>query len=449
MLPGLIAFAVLLAGVAVYFWWQRRPLAPGALTRRAPFARLMGLRRSTVFALLVVLVILCVGSVYLVGSVWKARSGKQAQKTQTPPPPAAGSPSAAFLDKFPKDYPSVYAPPTPPASKPPPELPPKGVPVTPPSSGVAQAQTPPPPPLTKTDLEGILARTLAQHQDAQDTRTAQMIAQALAQYERTHPQVPPQQVVVPPGQGQAPPQPQAQAQPKTSYWDTSTDSFTLGARFKKGHEDKGEKKSALFPQAVWETPARPERVIYDSQLIHGMLEQAIVTGEATTIRIKTTETLYDRFFQQTELIPMDSTFLMTVDASVRRGQNRVHTKVTKVSLPDGTDLALVGNAGSPDGAAGIPGKVNNHYPEVLFGAFISTMLGVAPRVLAGNTQGYNPTVPQQIATEVSSSGTQTGQQIVREMFNIPPTISVPPQIPVTIQLATNVSLQTPPVIIHK
>ena len=63
-------------------------------------------------------------------------------------------------------------------------------------------------------------------------------------------------------------------------------------------------QSALFPMAQWETPAQPLKVIYQSQLLHAIVEGGIVSGEDADVRLKLVETLFDKFAQQTVLLPL-------------------------------------------------------------------------------------------------------------------------------------------------
>jgi type IV secretory pathway VirB10-like protein len=223
----------------------------------------------------------------------------------------------------------------------------------------------------------------------------------------------------------------------------------LTSPFGEEKDDAAKTQSKLFPPVIWEKPVRPERVIYSSQLIHGMLEQVIVTGETATVRVRTSETLYDRWGLQEVLVPMDSYVMATMEGTPRRGQNRVGLGVEKIQLPDGSDIGIAGKVGDATGAVGVPGKVNNHYPELLVGAILTTALSVGARTFAGNTQGFNPTLEQEFARDMGQSVNQTGNQIIRDLFNIPPTIEVPAQLPVTIQLRQNVSLQGTPVLITK
>ncbi len=71
----------------------------------------------------------------------------------------------------------------------------------------------------------------------------------------------------------------------------------------------GDRQSTLFPQAIWETPADPTKVLYADQVVHGLLMQSLNSDIPGTVRVKVTETVQDRFGQGRVLLPIDTTFL--------------------------------------------------------------------------------------------------------------------------------------------
>lgn len=434
MLPGLIVALLILGALALYWWWQTRPLDPQALHRRAAPRRLMQLRRSTFFACVALLLLLCLGVAYLVRSTIVARSAKKTGPLPAAPPPAMKPASPSFLQRFPKTY----------DAEPPPEPPPRGVPVprpeappSPPPTAVrrAEAQTPP---LTQADVDAAIAKALA----AQEEAHQRALTQALAQQARSQGPAPGTAPGTAPPQAPKPPE-------KLKGWEEPDDISSQSAQPGTREGGRAGRTSQLFPPATWERPARPEYVLYASQLIHCLLEQAVVTGENSTVRCRVTETVYDKFGQLQPLIPMDSIVMATAEGTVRRGQNRVRMKVDKVELPDGTDLGMAAKVGDAAGAVGVRGKVDNKYGQVILATLLSTALSVGARVAGGNSDSYQPTIQQEFGREASQGFNQAGQRIVNEAINIQPVISLEAQTPVTIQLDRNISLQTKPVIVHK
>jgi type IV secretory pathway VirB10-like protein len=213
----------------------------------------------------------------------------------------------------------------------------------------------------------------------------------------------------------------------------------------------GTGQSQLFPPAQWERPAKPERVIYSSQIMQCMLEQAIKTGQDGTIRCRLTETLYDKFGQLHPLLPLYSLILGNVSgASVKPGQTTVPIKVTKVELPDGTDLPLTGNMGGTDGISGVPAsRIDNRYPEVVLSALLTAATAIGTRGITGSPSGFQPNLGQEFTADAAQSLSQSGQAIVKRSLSIDPVIWIDVHTPVTIQLDRNISLQSQPIIVHR
>jgi type IV secretory pathway VirB10-like protein len=209
------------------------------------------------------------------------------------------------------------------------------------------------------------------------------------------------------------------------------------------------RQSQLFPPAQWERPANPLKVIYQSQLLQAIVEQGIVTGEDSDIRLRLVETLFDKFGQQTVLLPQGTILLGKAQGEVKRGQTRIAIGLTKAELPDGTDLPLTGKVGDNAGRVGVPGDVENKYKQVALSAILTAVLSVGSRASAGSTTGYNPTLEQEFARDIGQSLNRSGNKIVDRMLDVQPEISVPPLAPVTVQLKQSYSLQTPPIIVHR
>lgn len=211
------------------------------------------------------------------------------------------------------------------------------------------------------------------------------------------------------------------------------------------------RESKLFPMAGWERPARPEQVIYSSQLMQCLLEQAIKTGQDGTIRCRTTETLYDKFGQLQTLVPMHSLIMGSVKgARVQPGQTSVPIDVTKVELPDGTDLPLTGKMGGANGMSGVEAsRVDNRYPQIVGTALLTALLTIGTRSIAGSPEGFQPNLAQEFTADVGNSVARSGQELVKRTLSIDPVLWVDAQTPVTIQLDKNISLQSAPVIVHR
>jgi type IV secretion system protein VirB10 len=210
------------------------------------------------------------------------------------------------------------------------------------------------------------------------------------------------------------------------------------------------RQSALFPQAIWETPADPTKVLYADQVVHGLLMQSLNSDIPGTVRIKATETVYDRFGQRKVLIPMDTTFLGRQEGKPQYGDERVPVTITMAILPNGTAIQWKsGQAGDATGATGIPGKVHNHYGSIILGAGLSALLNIGTRAPFGSPSNFQQNLPQEFAQDTAQSLGQSVQGIVQRELNISPTITAKYATPVTLQFGENVSFQTKPLLVTK
>ena len=217
----------------------------------------------------------------------------------------------------------------------------------------------------------------------------------------------------------------------------------------KDPEGRG-RQSTLFPQATWETPADPTKVLYADQVVQGLLMHNLNSDIPGTVRIKATETTYDRFGQGKVLIPADTTFLGRQEGKPQYGDERVPVVITMAILPNGTAIQWKsGQAGDAAGATGIPGKVNNHYGSVILGAGLSALLSVGTRAPFGSTSNFQQSLPQEFAQDAAQSMGNSAQRIVERELSLSPTITAKYATPITLQFGENVSFQTKPITVHK
>jgi type IV secretion system protein TrbI len=217
-------------------------------------------------------------------------------------------------------------------------------------------------------------------------------------------------------------------------------------------EEKGKdtKAAALFPKATWAIPEDPARVLYRSQVINGILQHDINSDQPGPVRILVTEEVRSRFGEGPALIPQYTTLLGEQGGKVNFGQSRLDITIDSAELPDGAVISFKQfKVGNETGATGVTGDVDNHYVKLGFGALLSAALSVGSRSIAGNTQGFNPTLQQQYAADVSQDVNRTGQKLVERFANIPPTITIAHGTPVTVMLSENVNLMSPPVRVHR
>jgi type IV secretory pathway VirB10-like protein len=139
------------------------------------------------------------------------------------------------------------------------------------------------------------------------------------------------------------------------------------------------------------------------------------------------ENVYDTVSGNYLLIPQGSRLLAQYDSMVAWGQERVLVCWRRLIFPNGNSMSLeCMPAADLSGAAGLTDDVDEHWGRILKGVAVASLLAATTQAVAGNTEGFNPTLPQTWARGAASEVNQAGQQITRRNLNIQPTITVRP-----------------------
>lgn len=441
MILGLIiGGAVGVLGLGLWLWWQRTPLAPGSIARRAPIPNMMRLRRSTIYGGALLLILLCLGTAWLIRHMWSG--GKRATVTQElkPPPPRSVPPT--FLDRFPTEYTqpgsaaaqSPEAPVQPEAPAPPATpTPPAATQTTQAPRGSSRAALPPPPEAPKPPQIVI--------QTAPSSTTP---APAPARYAPApRPQPPPQAT-----------QPTPQTEESKRWFSSPAKPQGQGNLLKPPipEDEKDKRTSQLFPEATWEKPADPYKILYADQVVPILLAQNIVTDAPGTVRLKVPEDVMDRWGHRNILIPRDSTFMAVQQGNAQFGQTRIPLGVYMLIFPNGAAMQWDnGQVGDEMGANGLPAHVNNHYLKLFTGVMLQAILQIGVRAPFGSpgTGQYQQNLPQEFAQQAGQGAGQAGQDIIRRQFIVPPTLSQDFGKSGTISFVKNVSFQSDPIMVKK
>ena len=95
------------------------------------------------------------------------------------------------------------------------------------------------------------------------------------------------------------------------------------------------------------------------------------------VTAQVTQNVYDSLTGSTLLIPQGSRLIGQYDAEISFGQSRALLAWNRLILPNGRSIILDRQPGTDaQGAAGLSGKVNNHWGSVAKAAILSTILGI-------------------------------------------------------------------------
>ena len=195
---------------------------------------------------------------------------------------------------------------------------------------------------------------------------------------------------------------------------------------KEGFLAGGGARNAVYSSQQMLRPLSPYEVKAGT-IISGALETGINSDLPGLIKARVTQNVYDTVSGNYLLIPQGSTLLASYDSMVAYGQERVLLCWNRLIRPDGTSISLECMPGV-DGAgySGVKDQVDNHWGKFVTGVIMSTLLSVGTQAVAGDVQGYHPTLGQRAAMNAAQEVQSAGQAVVRRNLNIQPTLTVRP-----------------------
>lgn len=455
MLWVLAGVVLLLVGGLGWLWWQRRPLQPQSLARRSPLPRLMNLRKSTLIVGAILVLLLSMGTVLVAQRMWGGFR-KKPVAMEAPKSRASGAP-ASFLQRFPTEYPMVQhaeakpeAQPEPSAAQPAEQKP------------SAQAAQPAGPPASQGKPD---RGRLAPPQRPEPQKVVVQMTPGQPPTAQT-----PQAQRYPTAPKYTPPPAQTPPQSEDDWRWYSTRRKREGNVLKPPMDDEGPELrrpqepgrqgeqgrrsggSEVFPPAGWEVPADPYRVLYADQMVPVLLANSVNSDYPGTVRLKVTQDVMDRWGHGHVIVPRDTVFLAVQQGQPSFGASRLPLNVYLSVFPDGSSMYWGnGQVGDAMGANGLDSHVNNHYFKLLLGVGLQAILQIGVRAPFGSpgVGQYQQNLPQEFAQSAGQGVNQAGNTIIQRQFMVPPTLSQEFGHPATISFLTNVSFQTPPVVVRK
>jgi type IV secretory pathway VirB10-like protein/type IV secretory pathway TrbF-like protein len=209
-----------------------------------------------------------------------------------------------------------------------------------------------------------------------------------------------------------------------------------------------EAAKGLIKQAVWAVPAYPKKTLYRQQAIPGITIDEMVSDIPGQYKIRVSVPVWDRFEREVELIPKDSIIIVVQKRVPGYGEERLELGVEEIQPPTPEVISLKASVSDKEGAAGISGEVNRHIPQLILATLISTAISVGGRISAGNAQGYQYSVGQEVARDAGQQVSQDAKSIVDKTLRLPPTIKIKANTPVTISLMENVTFSRNPIVVR-
>lgn len=173
------------------------------------------------------------------------------------------------------------------------------------------------------------------------------------------------------------------------------------------------------------------RTLHPGAVISASLVTEINSESPGPIIAQITQSIYDSATGRTLLIPQGARLIGDYRSASKYGQSRLAIIWSRLIMPDGSEIALDEAAVDPSGAAGVAGKVDNHWGDVFGAAALGTLIniGVAttedPQLTYGGigVVSRDP-VDAAIADGVQRNASIVTNRVVDRSLAIPPTIRI-------------------------
>ncbi len=192
--------------------------------------------------------------------------------------------------------------------------------------------------------------------------------------------------------------------------------------------------TAISQQASIETAASPatNRALFPGAVIPASLVTELNSEAPGAVIAQVTQAVHDSVTGRTLLIPQGARLMGEYQSSTRYGQNRIAIVWSRLIMPDGEEIALDEAATDPAGAAGVKGRVDNHWGDVFSAALLGTLINVGvattedPQLTYGGIGAVTrDPVDDAIANGVQRTASTVTSRVVDRSLAIPPTIRVP------------------------
>jgi type IV secretory pathway VirB10-like protein len=190
--------------------------------------------------------------------------------------------------------------------------------------------------------------------------------------------------------------------------------------------------TAILSTHTLQTAVSPYQVMAGS-----VIPAALITGINSDlpgqVLATVTEPVYDTATGRHLLIPQGSRLLGEYDSQVAFGQRRVLLVWNRLMFPDASSIVLDRLQGTdPAGNAGLSDDVDWHWQQLLAGAALSTLIGVAAELAAPQFSTGQGQVIVATRQSVGDTVNQVGQELTRRNLNVQPTLTIRPGFPVRV-----------------
>lgn len=227
---------------------------------------------------------------------------------------------------------------------------------------------------------------------------------------------------------------------------TTTNLTGLGLRGQFSAPTAQDRQVAFLNAAVDRRTVAPDRVLAPASpyvlQAGSVISAALITGIRSDlpgqITAQVTEHIYDSPTGRILLVPQGTRIIGQYDNAVQFGQRRVLLVWNRLIFPNGRSIVLERQPGADtQGYAGLEDGVDYHWWDLAKAAGLSTLLSVGAELATDDED--------QLLRAIRNGGqdtiNDTGQEIVRRQFNVPPTLTIRPGFPVRVIVTRDLVLE--------
>jgi type IV secretion system protein VirB10 len=190
---------------------------------------------------------------------------------------------------------------------------------------------------------------------------------------------------------------------------------------------------------VWLGPA----TIWQGTIFEAVLTSSINTdlpGEVTAVISKN---VYSSLDGRYLLIPQNSKLFGAYNSSISYSQSRVQVAWHTLIRPDGYAVSL-GNMAATDsqGAAGVTGRINNHFFQYLKAVVLMSVFNVINSEFESTAAATDNRYVQNLMADSQSVATTLGAKLIDRALDVQPTITI--KAGLAINIVANTTLTLPP-----
>lgn len=174
-----------------------------------------------------------------------------------------------------------------------------------------------------------------------------------------------------------------------------------------------------------------DRILFPGAVIPASLITSVNSEAPGPVLAQVTQSIHDSATGRTLVIPQGARLIGDYKTGAKYGQKSLAIVWSRIIMPDGTEIALNEASLGPSGAAGVEGKVDNHWGEVFGAAALGTLIAIGaastedPALTYGGVGAISrDPVDSAIAEGIQRSAAQVSNRVVDRALAVPPTIRI-------------------------